>query len=94
MIRFNQNPSRHLPERPEIVYPCTWIYKVIGTDCSLLKDAIVSACSPLPVTISHSQTSSKGKYHSLNAELEIPNEEVRLRIYENLKGNPVIKIIL
>jgi hypothetical protein len=94
MIRFSPNPLQESPERPEIEYPCTWIYKVIGEDCSLLKDIIVSACSPLPVKISHSHTSSKGKYHSLNAELEVPTEEVRLRIYELLKCSPVIKIVL
>ncbi len=94
MIRFDQSLSRQLPGRPEIEYPCNWVYKVIGTDCSLLKDAIVSASAPLPVKISHSKTSSKGKYHCLNAELEIPDEEVRLKIYEKLKSSPAIKIIL
>ena len=94
MIRFTPNPLQESPERPEIEYPCTWVYKVIGEDCSLLKDVIVSACSPLPVKISHSHTSSKGKYHSLNAELEVPTEEVRLRIYELLKCSPVVKIVL
>jgi hypothetical protein len=94
MIRFTPNPLQESPERPEIEYPCTWVYKVIGEDCSLLKDIIVSACSPLPVKISHSHTSSKGKYHSLNAELEVPTEEVRLRIYELLKCSPVVKIVL
>ena len=81
-------------ERPEIEYPCTWVYTVIGEDCSLLKDTIVSACSPHAVTISHSHSSSKGKYHSLNAELEVPNEKVRLQVYETLKCSPVVKIIL
>jgi len=94
MSSENQNPCRQAPERPEITYPCAWAYKVIGEDCSLLKDAIVSACSPLPVKISHSHTSSKGKYHSLNAELEVPSEEVRLKIYAALKNSPAIKIIL
>jgi putative lipoic acid-binding regulatory protein len=94
MIRFTPSPLQESPERPEIEYPCTWIYKVIGEDCSLLKDIIISACSPLPVKISHSHTSSKGKYHSLNAELEVPTEEVRLRIYELLKCSPVVKIVL
>jgi uncharacterized protein len=81
-------------DRAEIEYPCTWVYKVIGEDCSLLKDIIISACSPLPVTISHSHTSSKGKYHSLNAELNVPNEEIRLKVYETLKSCPAVKIIL
>ncbi len=94
MEQHNETQPLGSPERPEIDYPCTWVYKVIGADCSLLKDIIVSACSPLPVKISHSHTSSKGKYHSLNAELVVPNEEFRLKVYETLKCSPAVKIIL
>lgn len=89
----NSSPKSTV-ERPEIEYPCNWVYKVIGEDCSLLKDIIISSCSPLPVTITHSHSSSKGKYHSLNAEVEVPNEEFRLKIYETLKSSPAVKIIL
>jgi putative lipoic acid-binding regulatory protein len=94
MILDRQNPLQQSPERPEIEYPCTWSYRVIGVDCSLLKDVIVAACFPLPVQINHSHTSSKGKYHSLNAVLEVPSEEVRLKIYKTLQCSPAIKIIL
>ncbi len=94
MIPPSKNPPLNSEQRPEIEYPCTWVYKVIGEDCSLLKDSIVSACSPIPVKISHSHTSSKGKYHSLNAEVEVPTEEIRLKVYETLKRCPAVKIIL
>jgi hypothetical protein len=89
---INQPPES--PDRPEISYPCLWVYKVIGEDCTLLTDIIVSACSPLPVTVSHSHSRSKGKYHSLNAELMVPDEDFRLKIYESLKNNPAVKIVL
>lgn len=82
------------PRRPEIAYPCTWVYKVIGTDCTLLKDAIVAACFPNPVTIGYSHSSSKGKYHSLNAELIVADETVRLKIYEALRNSSIVKIVL
>ncbi|PID73033.1 MAG: cytoplasmic protein [Desulfobacterales bacterium] len=81
-------------ERPDIEYPCDWVYKVIGEDCTLLKDAIEECCAPAEVTITHSHASSKGKYHSLNAELVVQDEEQRLQIYNNLKASPVIKIVL
>lgn len=91
----SSTPKDHKnPKKLELDYPCTWVYKVIGEDCSLLKDLIVSACSPLEVKITHSNTSSKGKYHSLNAELVVPDETKRLRIYELLKKSPAVKIIL
>lgn len=94
MALYNNKPLRQSPEQPEIEYPCIWAYTVIGEDCSLLKEAIVSACAPVTVKISHSHSSSKGKYHSLHAELEVANEETRIRIYETLKGSLPVKIIL
>ena len=81
-------------DKAEIEYPCQWVYKVIGEDCTILKDIIEKSCKPLPVVIGHSHSSSKGKYHSLNAELTIPDEETRLRIYELLKSHSAVKIVL
>lgn len=94
MAPNNNHLLRESSELPDIKYPCTWSYTVIGEDCSLLKDTIVSACTPLPVRISHSHSSSKGKYYSLHAELEVPNEKARLRIYATLKESLSVKIIL
>jgi hypothetical protein len=82
------------PERPEIEYPCTWAYKVIGEDRAVLIDIIIEACSPHVVAISHSHASRQGKYHSVNAELVIPDATTRLRIYEILKSNAAVKIVL
>lgn len=93
MALYNSLPSQS-PEQPEIEYPCIWSYTVIGEDCSLLKDAIVSACAPLTAEISHSRASSKGKYHSLHAKIEVASEEIRLRIYQTLKLSLAVKIIL
>lgn len=87
-------PNGKEPKKPEIEYPCQWSYKVIGHDCTLLKNIIVSACNPLEVTIHHSHSSSGGKYHSLEARLVVPSEEVRLDIYEKIRSDPAVKIVL
>lgn len=81
-------------EQLELDYPCSWTYKVIGEDCTLLKDIIIKACAPIEVTITHSHVSSKGKYHSLNAELTVESEDVRLSIFEKLKADPAVKFVL
>jgi uncharacterized protein len=94
MISEEKTEQPAPPRRPEIAYPCTWVYKVIGTDCTLLKDAIVAACFPHPVTIGYSHSSSKGKYHSLNAELIVADETVRLRIHQALHNSSAVKIVL
>ncbi len=84
-------PPEH---QPAIDYPCLWTYKVIGTNPGLLEELIITACAPLAVTISHSQSSSKGRYHSLNARVQVPSEEVRLQIYQLLSLHPEVKIVL
>ncbi len=94
MKSINRTSSADTPERPEIDYPCTWTYKVIGENHDLLRDVIVAACSPHAVMISRSHRSSKGKYHSVNAELVVPDETARLRIYEILKNHSAVKIVL
>lgn len=94
MILRRQNQPQELPKKPEIMYPCTWVYKVIGEDRSLLESTIVAACAPLQVSVTRSHSSSRGKYHSLNAELLVPDESSRLRIYEALKSHPAVKIVL
>lgn len=94
MIIGSKNNPSGTPDKPEITYPCSWLYKVIGEDETLLKELIVDICAPQDVKISHSHSSSKGKYHSLNAELVVQDEASRLSIYEELKKHPAVKIIL
>ncbi len=81
-------------ERPEIIYPCAWTYTVIGEDQQHLHQAIVAACSPQEVLVSPSRRSSKGRYVSVNAELVVPDEAVRLAIYERLKMSAAVKLVL
>lgn len=81
-------------QRPEISYPCEWTYKVIGEDQSLLQQAIVVACEPHDVMISPSHRSSKGRYLSVNADVVVPSESVRLAIFERLKTSPAVKFVL
>lgn len=89
-----QSNRANLPDSPQITYPCPWVYKVIGEDSAVLEDIIVAACAPLQVAVTRSHSSSGGKYHSLNAELLIPDESSRLKIYELLKNHPAVKIVL
>ncbi len=71
-----------------------WLYKVIGENPEAVKKAILDACTPDSVHITFSHSSSSGKYHSFNAELEVQSEEQRLAIYQALHNHKEIKIIL
>jgi putative lipoic acid-binding regulatory protein len=80
--------------KPEIAYPCLWMYTIIGKDPESIRNAIITACSPAPVQISLSHTSSRGKYWSFNAELEVEDESKRLSIFQSLTNHPAIKFVL
>ena len=80
--------------KPEISYPCTWEYKVIGTSEEKLRSAILDACRPATPAIELSNVSSKGTYFSLNASLVVDNEEMRLRIFSQIKNSPDVKIVI
>jgi uncharacterized protein len=80
--------------KPEITYPCAWVYKVIGKDPDAIKDAIQAACSTTPVQISPSHSSSQGTYWSFSAELIVDDEQMRLAIHSSLAHNPAVKFVL
>jgi putative lipoic acid-binding regulatory protein len=80
-------------KKPDITYPCVWLYKVIGEDGTAITQAIKAVC-PVTISISHSNTSSSGKYCSLNVEIEVADEATRLAIYQNLKNHFAIKMVL
>lgn len=83
-----------LEGKPEIHYPCVWQYKVIGREHDRIERAIEEICSPVPVAITYSHSSSSGKYHSYNAEIEVQDDEGRLAIYRALHGHPDIQVVL
>ncbi len=80
--------------KPDINYPCQWEYKVIGTDEQKLRAVILAACTPVVPTITLSNVSKKGTYFSLNAVLQVEDEEMRLRIFTYLKNSPDVKIVI
>ncbi len=83
-----------LEGKPEITYPCTWQYKVIGSDEQQVRAAIKDVCHPASVIISYSHCSSSGKYHSLNAEIEVEDEATRHALFKALQNHPHIKIVI
>jgi len=80
--------------KPDISYPCSWEYKVIGEDQELLKKAIRSACAPAVPEIKLSNISSSGKYYSLNATLQVENEEIRLAIFARIQSDSAVKMVI
>jgi putative lipoic acid-binding regulatory protein len=80
--------------KPEIVYPCPWGYKVIGSDVERLRSAIAEVIQERPHTVTPSNRSLTGKYHCLDVEIVVTSEECRLEIYESLRKHPAVKVVL
>ena len=81
-------------EKPSIDYPCSWLYKVIGLDEEALRRAIEIVIGDKDVLITRSNTSSSGKYCSLNVEFVVEDEETRLRYYQHLKNHAAVKVVM
>jgi len=80
--------------KAQLQYPCLWLYKVIGMDRKKLYQALEEIVDVDSCTISPSNSSRTGKYHCLNLEMTVVNEEERNRIYLALKSHPQVKIVL
>ena len=83
-----------IKQKAVIDYPCRWIYKVIGEDCEALNRSVAALLQDCPCSVTPSHSSRTGKYHCLNVEVTVDCEEKRLAIYESLKADPAIKIVL
>ena len=79
---------------PKISYPCPWQYKIIGMDINAIKQAIAEIIADHVHTITMSNTSSSGKYISLNVELEVHSEEHRDTFFFQLRDHIDIKFVI
>jgi len=78
----------------ELQYPCTWCYKVIGTEQKAMQNAIHEVILEREHTLTHSNNSKSGKYISLNLELLVHNDDDRNFIYDAIKNHKNIKMVL
>lgn len=79
---------------PTLEYPCRWTYKVIGSDREEMEKVIGEIIQGCNCTITPSHTSRSGLYHCLNVEILVHDEGHRTGVYEQLRGHPVIKMVL
>lgn len=80
--------------KPNVEYPCRWIYKVIGMDRERVKQAIVEVMQEYICEIRYSRSSAKGKYHSFSLEVTLCDDNQRQTIYKALMEHPAIRIVL
>lgn len=80
--------------RPQIDYPCRWLYKLIGESRAEMRRAVERHVQERPLALSDSHVSSTGRYVSLNLEVTVESDEERLALYRLLAGEPAIRVVL
>ena len=80
--------------RPQIDYPCRWQYRIIGEDRTAMLAAIAAQVDVAACVIDDANTSSNGRYLSLNLEMTVNDEPERLHLYQALNGHPAIRMVL
>ena len=80
--------------RPEIIYPTKWEYKIIGSNVNEMVKAVENIVSDLKYDLTPSNISKKGKYFSLNVIVLVPSEIIRDKIFQELTKHPAIKFVI
>jgi putative lipoic acid-binding regulatory protein len=80
-------------QKVSIDYPCRWVYKVIGADEAKMRAAI-AAVIPGGCEIAASRSSAGGKYASLTVTVQVEDEVSRISIYEALRKDLSVKMVL
>jgi len=81
-------------KRPNIIYPCNWDYKIIGTNVDEMIKAIEIIVNRMEYELSSSKVSSKGNYISLNLRVLVTSEVIRDLIFAKLEENEYVKMVL
>lgn len=79
--------------KPQIDYPTSWEYRIIGKDKEILKE-VVKEIFPKEYTLKDGQASSGGKFVSLVASTEVASEQERNEIFAKLKNHPQVTMVL
>ncbi|GAA7252745.1 DUF493 family protein [Helicobacter pylori] len=77
-------------ERPTIIYPCLWDYRVIMTtnDTSTLKELLETYQRPFKLELKN--TSKNAKFYSFNVSMEVLDESERNEIFQKISQLEVV----
>lgn len=80
--------------KPQIDYPCTWQYKIIGESAAAITRLAAEHVYEKGYTLIDSNVSSGGRYVSMALELTVQSDERRLELYRLLAADPTVKVVL
>lgn len=77
-------------EKPTIIYPCLWDYRVIMTtnDTSALKELLETYQHPFKLEFKN--TSKNAKFYSFNVSMEVSSEAERNEIFQKISQLEIV----
>jgi len=81
-------------KKPDIEYPCTWLFKIFGRDREAMQRAVARMISGRRHALTPSRSSRNNRYHCMNLELLVQSDEDRLGAYEALNAQDDILLVL
>ncbi len=84
----------YLKGKPDIKYPCRWVYKLFGTDQAKMREAVAQTVTGGDYTLTLSRSSRHRKYHCMNLDIHVMNEKDRDDIFQALKVKEAFVLIL
>jgi putative lipoic acid-binding regulatory protein len=80
--------------KPDIEYPCTWVFKLFVKDRDMLGEALPGIIPGREYTLTPSRSSRHKRYHCMNLELTVLSDGDRLSVYEGLNSHASILLVL
>ena len=81
-------------KKVEIKYPTLWHYKVIINSHCKIHHVVENVIGKREYKIAKSNTSKDKKYESFKVTILVHNDDDRVTIYEELKKEDCVKIVL
>jgi hypothetical protein len=78
----------------DIEYPCRWVYKVLGSDETSIRGAVLEVIDLADVTLELSNKSSSGNFVSVNVGVTVTDHEQRVALYDGLRGHDAVRMVL
>jgi uncharacterized protein len=86
-MSFDLNSSK-----PIIIYPCRWTYAVMGLSEESMRAEISAVIGRLEHDIRFSKRS--GKFCSLHVKVVVESEEHRNQLFQKMRSQPSIRMII
>lgn len=81
-------------EELKLDYPCNWNYKLVVNHDTNINDVMKEILSEREHKVTHSKSSSKGKFKSYSLDLLVHNDDDRKELYALLGDHEAIKMIV